>query len=570
MTEKHSASQSNPPASATGVIAHGTPVSLARLAHISGGTIHNAAAAGAGTAGEPDAEQLLVSDISLNSGAVPEGGLFAALPGTRVHGAVYAGSSPAGAILSDAAGVALLKEAGEQRPIVEVADIRKILGLVSAEIYAHPADELTIIGITGTSGKTTTSYLVESCLTAAGFSVGTIGTTGTRINGRPLATELTTPEAPTLQAIFRRMRSEGVTHVVMEVSSHALALGRITGTRFAVRAFSNLSQDHLDFHRTMEEYFETKASFFNPEYAARQAQGGHSAAVINIDDQWGLRLAQRLAADPGDLKLSTIEVPQLSGAQDRAAELPAAGASTSTIEVAEIHPDGRGGQSFAIRRDGESAQVEVPLPGYFNAANAAMAIRCAELVGVSGQQARAAVAAVKVPGRMEAVDSGQEFLAVVDYAHKPAALAAILDTLREQTSGRLGVVVGAGGDRDTAKRPIMGAEAARRADLVIVTDDNPRSEDPAAIRAEVMRGATAAAQELAQAPELQEIGDRAAAIRAAVRWAEPADAIVIAGKGHETGQLIAGVKHHFDDREELRAALAELSGSANHPEAGTR
>ena len=245
-------------------------VSLDTLAQLSGGRV----------IGDATVE---VSACGLDSSRLPEGALFAALPGTRVHGAQFARDTKAGAVLTDAAGLDLLTEAQETRPILVVEDIRAVLGPISAEIYGHPTRDLTVIGVTGTSGKTTTSYLLEAGLLHAGHSVGLIGTTGTRINRTPVPTSLTTPEAPTLQELFARMKNEGVTHVVMEVSSHALELGRVRGTRFAVGGFTNLSQDHLDFHPTMEDYFQAKAKLFAGEQAAERA-------VLCIDDEWGERM----------------------------------------------------------------------------------------------------------------------------------------------------------------------------------------------------------------------------------------------------------------------------------------
>lgn len=471
-----------------------------------------------------------ITSMSLDSTALePSGALFAALPGTRRHGAEFAAGTTAAAILTDGAGRDILLAAGESRPIIVVTDVRAVLGALAAEVYGHPSRDLTIIGVTGTSGKTTTSYLLEVGLINAGHKVGLIGTTGTRIDGVPVPTKLTTPEAPTLQALFARMRDEGVTHVVMEVSSHALSLGRVDGTLFDVAGFTNLSQDHLDFHPTMEDYFAAKAQFFDPAspLAARQS-------VICIDDEWGGRMAE-LAADP----LTVGTRGEAADVNARQIELAPTGAQTIELTLPQHAP----------------ITFDLPLPGDFNIANAALATACALAAGVDPEKFTPGLAAVAVPGRMERIDAGQDFLAVVDYAHKPAAVAAVLDTLRGQITGRLGVVVGAGGDRDPSKRPLMGAEAARRADLVIITDDNPRSEEPATIRAAVLAGA----EEAGTTAEIREVGDRARAIDALIQWAQPGDGVVVAGKGHEVGQLIAGVDHHFDDREEVRRALEERS-----------
>lgn len=491
-----------------------TVTRLSHLARIAGGELSGSA--------DP-----AVTSVDLDSSRLAEeGALFAAVPGTRRHGAEFAAGTPAVAILTDAAGRELLEAAGDTRPVIIVDDVRAILGAVAAEIHGHPSERLTLLGITGTSGKTTTSYLLEQGLMAAGLKVGLIGTTGTRIDGRPVPTDLTTPEATTLQALFVRMLAEGVTHVVMEVSSHALELGRVAGTRFDVAGFTNLSQDHLDFHATMEEYFEAKARFFDPDSPLVAGK-----TVVCIDDEWGRRMADR-AAHP--VTMAT-----------RGAE-----ADITAVQTA-LTPTGAQVVRFTL--PGETVEAELPLPGDFNIANAALATAMAWTVGVDPRAFTAGFVNVAVPGRMERIDEGQDFLAVVDYAHKPAAVAAVLDNLRSQVRGRLGVVVGAGGDRDATKRPLMGAEAARRADLVIITDDNPRSEVPATIRAAVLQGAVDAGTDA----EIREIGDRAAAIDAIIDWARPGDGIVVAGKGHEVGQLVGDVNHHFDDREEVRRALKE-------------
>lgn len=477
------------------------------------------------------AAAVLVSEISLDSTTLPEGGLFAAVPGTRTHGAAFAANTPAAAILTDEAGWEILTRSGETRPVLIVDDVRGVLGTVSAAIYGHPSRELTLIGVTGTSGKTTTSYLLEAGIMAAGHKVGLIGTTGSRIDGKFVPTKLTTPEAPTLQALFRRMVEEGVTHVVMEVSSHALSLGRVNGSEFDVAAFTNLSQDHLDFHPTMTDYFEAKALFFRPEspVAAKRA-------VICVDDEWGRRMAE------------VAEEPVTVSTRGAAAQ----------IVAEEPHVNPAGAQTFNVNRDNDRfVTVSLPLPGRFNVANATVALAAAVTAGIKAERFVSGLRKVAVPGRMERIDGGQNFIAVVDYAHKPAAVAAVLDTLRGQVDGRVGVVVGAGGNRDATKRPIMGAESARRADLVIVTDDNPRDEDPGPIRAAVMAGAREAAQELDNPPEIREIADRSTAIAELIRWARPGDAVVVAGKGHEVGQLVKGVNHHFDDREQVRRALAD-------------
>ncbi|MBF4546886.1 UDP-N-acetylmuramoyl-L-alanyl-D-glutamate--2,6-diaminopimelate ligase [Corynebacterium afermentans subsp. lipophilum] len=495
-----------------------TMTSLQQLADIAGARIVN-----------PPSADAPVTFVGLDSQNVEPGGLFAALPGTRVHGATYAFDSAAGAILTDEAGLAIIQQTADRRPVLVVEDVRAILGYVAAEVYGHPSQSFTLLGVTGTSGKTTTTYMLEKGLTAAGCKVGLIGTTGTKIMGRDVATELTTPEAPMLQRLFAQMRDEGVTHVVMEVSSHALMLGRVTGSDFDVAAFTNLSQDHLDFHPTMEDYFQAKALFFEPGSEMRAKR-----SVVCVDDEWGQRMAE-LAEAP--VTVAT------TGDADITAEL--------------VRIDDQGRQRIQLTAD-DTYEFTLPMPGAFNVANAALAAAVATTAGVELAPFLRGLEQAAVPGRMERIDEGQPFVAVVDYAHKPAAIGAVLATLRGQVEGRIGVAVGAGGDRDSSKRPLMGAEAAKGADFVVVTDDNPRTEDPAAIRASVLAGAREAGTDA----EIVEVSPRGKAIDALVEWARPGDAVIVVGKGHEVGQLVGTEKLHFDDREEMRRAITERQSRA--------
>lgn len=530
-----------------------------------------------------------VEAITLDSRRAEAEYLFAAVPGTRSHGATFAAATSAKAVLTDAAGVEILHgelaEGSFDRPIIVVENIRAVLGEISAEIYGHPTKKLTIFGVTGTSGKTTTTYLLETGLLAAGYSTGLIGTTGTRINRKPVETQLTTPEAPTLQDLFARMVAENVTHVVMEVSSHALELGRVQGVNFAVGGFTNLSQDHLDFHPTMEEYFAAKSKLFLGEEAARNA-------VVCINDEWGERLADSVDEENRPLTVvSTTGAIAHTGEEggvaqadamlrERTRELLVPGTvvawqqavqATGEQQVAlEINPPEN--SEIIQAQVPRSFDFELPLPGDFNIANAGLAVGMASAAGIDLDTFIAALTQVAVPGRMQRIDEGQDFVAVVDYAHKPAAIEAVLDTLRSQLdsasvpsregngarrngAGRIGVVVGAGGDRDSSKRGLMGAAAANRADFVVVTDDNPRTEDPAPIRQAVMAGAIEAAEKAGRDVEVREIASRAEAIDEVVNWATSGDAVIVVGKGHEVGQLIGETMHHFDDREELARAL---------------
>jgi UDP-N-acetylmuramoyl-L-alanyl-D-glutamate--2,6-diaminopimelate ligase len=474
-----------------------------------------------------------VTGATLRAQHVRPGDLFAALPGTRVHGADFAAeamSSGAVAVLTDQTGVdraSLTEHPGVRSGAVSLLvhdDPRGVLGMAAARIYGNPSQRLSILGVTGTSGKTTTTYLLESALRAAGFTTGLVGTVETRIAGERLDSAFTTPEAPDLQALLAVMVEHGVTHVPMEVSSHALALGRVSGTRFAVGAFTNLSQDHLDFHRDLDDYFGAKALLFD---------GRSEREVVCTDTEWGQRLVK-----PGTITVATT------------------GDAAWTVSDVDTFPTGE--QRFiAYGPDGVKLQVRLRLPGSFNVANALLAAGTLHAAGAPADAIERGLADVDVPGRMERVALGQDFAAVVDYSHKPGAVAAVLDAARAQATGKVIVVLGCGGDRDVAKRPMMGEAAACRSELLIVTDDNPRSEDPADIRAAMLAGARGMA---GQRAEVVEIGDRREAIAEAVRRADSGDIVVVAGKGHETGQEVAGVVHPFSDREELAAALRARLG----------
>jgi UDP-N-acetylmuramoyl-L-alanyl-D-glutamate--2,6-diaminopimelate ligase len=465
---------------------------------------------------------VLVTGAMLRAQHVLPGDIFAALPGARAHGAQFAHDAIAAgavAILTDERGASLLTDAGV--PVLTHPDPRGVLGSMAAWIYGEPSLHLSVLGVTGTSGKTTTTYMIDAGLKAAGHTTGLVGTVETRIAGQRLASAFTTPEAPDLQALFAVMVERGVTHVPMEVSSHALSLGRVGGTRFSVGAFTNLSQDHLDFHKDMEEYFQAKALLFD---------GRSTAEVVCTDGDWGPRL----------IGPNTVTVALDKDACWTAADLK------STVD---------GEQTFTVHGPDVTFSVRLPMPGTFNVANALLAAACLTAVGAEPAAIAQGLSEVQVPGRMERVALGQQFTAVVDYSHKPAAVALALAAIRARTSGRVIVVLGCGGDRDAAKRPLMGREAASRSDLLIVTDDNPRSEDPAAIREAMVEGALS----VPDRGEVLNIGNRREAIVAAVAEARPGDAVVIAGKGHETGQEINGVVHPFSDRDELETAIREVS-----------
>lgn len=537
-----------------------------RPAHPAGATLAQLVAAVPGMRLGSDSSadgQVRVTGATVRGQQVRPGDLFAAVPGAATHGARFAGQAAAAgavAVLTDPDGAARLAPQDLPRPMPVLLhdDPRSVLGPVASVVYGAPTHRMTLVGITGTSGKTTTSYLIEAALGASGARTGLIGTVGAKIAGREVPSTLTTPEGTALQGLLASMVEAGVTAAVMEVSSHALAQNRAGGSAFAVGAFTNLSQDHLDYHPTFEDYFQAKALLFVGAGAQGSAATGTvcARAVICVDDQWGRRLAG-MRADAG---LPLVTVASAAGTEEQ---------DTADYRVGAVaaHPDGS--QTFTLIGPTGTTAVTIGLPGAFNVANAAVALAVAAEAGVDPQVAAPALARVAVPGRVQRIDRGQGFLAVVDYAHKPAAIEAVIATLRAQSTGAIAIVVGAGGDRDTGKRPLMGAAAARGADLVIVTDDNPRTEDPAAIRAAVLAGARAEAGAGAGAgpgagnpgnagssgTEIREEGDRRAAIVAAVNWARPGDVVLVAGKGHEVGQEIHGVKHPFDDRDVLAAAL---------------
>ncbi len=471
--------------------------------------------------GEVVGADLAVTGVTSGTSFVRPGDLFAAVPGRSAHGATYAApalSEGAVAVLTDTAGAALLPDGV---PTLVVEDVRRVLGPVSAAVYGHPSRSMRVLGVTGTSGKTTTTFLMRAGLLAAGRVPGLIGTVATMIGDDEIKTGFTTPEAPEVQALLAVMLERGVTDVAMEVSSHAVAMHRVDGIEFPVGAFLNLSEDHLDFHADMEDYFAAKLRFV----------ASTARAVVVIDDVWGRRVAD---ACPTATTASTTGDP----------------AAWTTRDVTEL-PDGT--TTFTVAWPGGELLAGCAIPGRYNVANVVVALAMLHEAGIDPGDVAPAIAAAAVPGRMERIDAGQPFLAVVDYSHKPAAVEGALRALRPLTAGRLIVVLGCGGDRDRGKRPHMGEIAAREADELIVTDDNPRSEDPAAIRRAMLEGALAVP--VAERGEVREIGDRAEAIAAAVAAAREGDTVLIAGKGHETGQEVAGIVHPFDDRVVLRGAL---------------
>ena len=475
-----------------------------------------------------------MTGVTHDSRRVRPGDLYAALPGGHHHGAEFcpdAARAGAVAVLTDPAGRPDARRCG--LPVFVVTDPRARLGEVADWVYRHPSGALLLIGVTGTSGKTTTTYLLEAGLRRAGHLTGLAGGVETRVGDLTTASSLTTPEATDLQALFSVMVSRGVTAAAMEVSSHALALGRVTGTAYDVAVFTNLSQDHLDFHGSLDEYFAAKAALFTPACTRM--------GVVNTDDAYGRRLAET----------ARIPVTTFSAGGDPAADWRAVDVRT-----------GADGSSFRIiGPGGVEADASVALPGRYNVANALGAVVALVEAGVHLATAVAGVAACPgVPGRLERVEAGQDFTLLVDYSHKPGAVEAVLSALRPVTGGRLCIVLGCGGDRDRAKRPLMGAAAARLADMAVLTSDNPRSEDPLAILAEMLAGVLTVPRP--QRARVIVEPDRAAAIGLAVAMAGKGDVVVVAGKGHERGQYVGASVIPFDDREVAAAAITRHHGQA--------
>ena len=513
------------------------------------------------TAG-PDAGDLLITGVTLDSRAVAPGDVYAALPGFNVHGARFVADAVAAgavAVLTDDAGLTELAEVPAAVPVLVADDPRGVLGAVAAEVYGRPSEGLTMIGITGTNGKTTTAYLVESALRAHGQRTGLIGTVETRIGDERIESVRTTPEATDLHALLGLMHDRGLDACVMEVSSHALALHRVDGVVYDVALFTNLSQDHLDFHASMDDYFGAKASLFTPQRSR--------TAVVCVDDVWGRRLAAEATVPTTTLATTTHRAGGGDGAE---------GADWVAEAAAQGDVGDAGAFTLLERSTGRALRLVSHLPGHFNIANTALAALALLRIGLAPSEVEAAMSvAPEVPGRMEVVAAGgpEGPRCVVDFAHTPDAVDAALAALRGSTAGRLIAVLGAGGDRDRGKRPAMGAAAARQADVVVVTDDNPRSEDPAEIRSAVIAGAREAVRD--DAPPVTEIidgGPRSSAIAEAIALAvvgtgedRPVDTVVVLGKGHEKGQEIHGVKHPFDDRDAVRAALAAVSSSGVTP-----
>jgi UDP-N-acetylmuramoyl-L-alanyl-D-glutamate--2,6-diaminopimelate ligase len=466
----------------------------------------------------PEALDTTVTGIAYRSSKVRPGDVFFCVPGFVHDGHEFAAEA---AQRGAAALVVSHQVAVPSLPQVRVDDVRVALARAAAEWYGRPSTQLEVVGITGTNGKTTTAYLLDAILTAAGHRTGLVGTVETRLAGRRMPAARTTPESADLQELLAEMLHSGVDSAVMEVSSHAIDLRRVEAVRFAVAAFTNLSQDHLDYHHTMEEYWGVKRRLFT--------HGDVRTAVVNVDDAYGATLAADISAEW-----------TVGRGRDARIRVTAEELGPTWSRFALVTPEG-------------DADVRLPLAGDYNVANALVAAGCAFALGVDlATVVRGLDAAPQVPGRLERIEEGQPFAVLVDYAHTPDGLEKAIEAVREVTPGRVITVFGCGGDRDPEKRPVMGAAAGKLSDVAVVTSDNPRSEDPVGIILQVEDG-------------LKRVGaayrvevDRRRAIALALREARAGDAVLIAGKGHEDYQIFADRTIHFDDREVAREELNAL------------
>ncbi len=542
--------------------------------------------------------QIEIANLAYDSRRVAPGALFFCVPGQHSDGHDFAKR----ALAAGAAALVVERPLGLGIPEVVVGSARAAMGPVAARFHGDPTATLRVVGVTGTNGKTTTAFLVRALLQAGGQPCGLLGTVKSVIGGEERPAAHTTPEAIDLQADFRAMLDGGERACAMEVSSHALELGRVEGVRFAAAIFTNLTQDHLDFHPGMEEYFQAKRRLF---VGARPPR----VRVVNVGDPYGRRLAAEIdgavtfAVDPTDRPaqaLVEVRAPVAvrtpaevaAPAEERATARPDCGiAERAAYRATGLDCDARGCR-FTLHTPAGARAVALGLPGRFNVANALGALAAAHALGGDLDTLVAALErGVLVPGRLEPVDEGQRFAVLVDYAHTPDSLENVLRAARElidagepiqmgehrpmalrprgasaRAGGRVVCVFGAGGDRDRGKRPLMGEIAARLAEFVVVTSDNPRSEDPDAIVAEILAGAAPASRPAGASP-VAAVVERRAAIEQAIAAARPGDVVVIAGKGHEQGQEFAkGARVPFDDvtvaRDALRALGARSAGAA--------
>jgi UDP-N-acetylmuramoyl-L-alanyl-D-glutamate--2,6-diaminopimelate ligase len=478
-----------------------------------------------------------IRDLAYDSRRVVDGTLFFCFAGEKTDGHDFASA----AVEAGAAALVVERPLELDVPQAQVEDARAAMAPIAAVFNGDPTSELTVVGITGTNGKTTTAFLVRHLLEAAGRRCGLLGTVRQVVGGQVEEVERTTPEAIDLQRTFNRMLEAGDAACAMEVSSHALVLHRADSIDFAVKVFTNLSQDHLDFHADMEDYFAAKRLLFSGEGGVPLIELEGGISVLNLDDPYGQRLAEELSCGSGG---ECITYSAAGGAAD----LSARGVSF----------DPGGSRFLCLSPEGE-LEVQMPLPGDFNVANALAALSVAHALGLDlPQSARALATAEQVPGRFESIHEGQPFAVIVDYAHTPDSLENVLAAARRLTGGRLISVFGCGGDRDAEKRPLMGRAGAELSDIAVVTSDNPRSEDPDAIIDQIRAG-------IPEEPHAEVLveADRRAAIALAFGRAADGDSVVIAGKGHEQGQEFEdGRKVPFDDRDVARDELRRLATSA--------
>lgn len=493
-----------------------------------------------------------VSGISMDSREVQAEDLYVALPGANVHGADFADAAVrlgAAAVLTDEDGLARLRALGVRLPAVVVERVRDVVGPLAALIYSSQPDSpetQRLFAVTGTNGKTTSTYMINSVMARLGHRTGLIGTIEILAGGTAIPSQLTTPESTHVHSLVSVMREHGITAASMEVSSHALDYKRVDGLVYDVAGFTNLTQDHLDLHGTMEAYASSKAQLFTPAHSRR--------SVVMIDDEWGQWMARTAREAQGNDAVVTLASGFGRGETDGDPSVEA------DWTVVDVEPAGIGHRFTLRHRDGRQLRTATGLPADFNVSNAALA---AVMVAESGIEWERLVEALSgpdaltplVPGRMQVIS--QEPVSIVDFAHNPDALERALNAVDPglDAPGRVIVVFGATGQRDQTKRPIMGGIAARHADIVIVTDDDPHHEAPAPIREAVIAGANAAVKQGARAQVVEDVAPRSAAIARAVDLAGPEDSILVAGRGHETSQDVAGVDNALDDREELRNAL---------------
>lgn len=466
--------------------------------------------------GKPERE---ITGICSDSRRVGQGSLFVAIPGFQSDGHQYIRQA------MEQGACAVVAQHAPDCPVPEgvtlilVDDARRALAQLAAEWYDHPERQLRLIGVTGTNGKTTTTWLIRHILEQRGHKCGLIGTNGSIVDGPLRPAERTTPEAPELYGLLREMADAGCKYAAMEVSSHSLVLERVHGLHFAAAAFTNLTQDHLDFHKDMEHYFQAKALLFQR----------CDTAVLNLDDDWGLRLAER------------VSCPRLTYSAKRLeADLIAKNIVLLPDQVQAV-----------LVRDNDIARMRLNIPGMFSVYNGLTAIGCCLALGLTLEESAQALQSARgICGRAEIVPTGREFTVMIDYSHTPDSMENILRTVRGYAKGRVVGLFGAGGDRDHAKRPIMGRIAGELCDLCVVTSDNPRSEEPEAIIRDILQG-------MSPKYKYKVIPDRREAIAWCVKNARKDDIIVLMGKGQETYQEIRGVKHHLDEREEVRRALED-------------